>query len=135
MKISKTHEKFSTFLRHNHGITKQDVLDYPEKYLGPNWEAVINFWLYFDTLTEEQLEVVEERYWDLSVEEQHIASQKAWNVAIDTTENGALAGNAAYFSVPIARYVAKWSTVELIGLDKLLAQGHQPLFFPLFLNL
>lgn len=36
----------------------------PEKYIGPNWKAVINFWVFHDNLTEEQYKEVNRRYVD-----------------------------------------------------------------------
>jgi hypothetical protein len=45
-----------------------------------------------------------------------------------------VAGSSAYFSVSCAGSAARCSTYELIGLDKLLEQGYQPVFYPLFLR-
>jgi hypothetical protein len=130
MKISKIHQDFAINLRVFLSVSKQDVLDHPENFLGPNWEAVINFWLYLDTLNKKQLKVVKERYLDLSYRESLI------DAANTTTHASYYAGDSAYYSVfPNAVVHAKYATLELIGLEKLLVQGHQPLFFPLFLNL
>jgi hypothetical protein len=127
MKISKTHEKFASYIKN------QGVLDSPQFYIGPNWEEVINFWLYLDTLSEEQMKVVEKRYWDLSYEERKIARGRSRNVARDTTRYS----YDAYCSVSYTcnwKSIAACASLELIGLDKLLEQGHQPVFFPMFLN-
>jgi hypothetical protein len=141
MKISKSHQNFVYTLQGLHVIPKQDVLDHTEKYLGPNWEAVINFWLYFDTLTEEQLEVVIERYYMLNVEELRIIENKVWsvlNAARDTTKHAYEAIGFALHSVSsfyCAKVAVAYATLELIGLEKLLDQGYQPVFFPMLLNL
>jgi hypothetical protein len=66
MKISKSHKYFANRLHRLRQITNQEDLTHPERYLGSNWEAVINFWLYLDTLSEEQFEIVEGRYLALS---------------------------------------------------------------------
>jgi hypothetical protein len=133
MKISKIHKKFASYLE------SQKVLTHPEKYLGTNWEAIINFWLYLDTLTEDKLKVVRGRYYDLSDEVLIIAHVKAWNSVVDIAEHCGIAGRSAYYSVSwannAASNAARNATYELIGLQKLLEQGHQPLFFPMFLNL
>jgi hypothetical protein len=129
MKISRTHKEFAKRLN------KQDVLNHPEIYLGPNWAAVIDFWLYLDTLTIEQLMVVYERYYALSIEELNIAYNKACRAARVTTKYCGLAGPSSYcIVVHRARSAACRATEELIGLDKLLEQDHQLVFFPLFLN-
>jgi hypothetical protein len=128
MKISKSHKKFAV------SLNDQEILNRPEKYLGPNWEEVINFWLYLDILSKEQLRIVENRYMTLSDEECITASGRSRNVARDTTNYAYDVSEAAFASVSNANWVAANATEELIGLDKLLEQGHQPVFFPMFLN-
>ena len=39
----------------------QDVLTNPEKYLGPRYIEVLDFWLKIENLTQEQLRVIKER--------------------------------------------------------------------------
>jgi hypothetical protein len=135
MKISEAHQKFAGFQHHVYDIPKQDVLTHPENYLGPNWEEVINFWLYIDTLSENQWLVVWERYRYLSVEECRVASGKVLVAAKATIRYAFDASHSASDSVSYANNTAFWATYELIGLQKLLEQGYQPVFFPLFLNL
>jgi hypothetical protein len=139
MKISKIHQEFSAQLQFLYNVPKQDVLTHPENFLGPNWEVVINFWLYIDTLTQGQLLVVKQRFRSLSRNEQIIAQDKAWNSVVDIAEHCGIAGlsafNVVFWVNNAASNVAKYATLELIGLDKLLAEGHQPVFFPMFPNL
>jgi hypothetical protein len=134
MKISKTHQEFAYTLQGQYGIPKQDVRYDPENYLGPNWGKVINFWLYLDTLTEDQLRVAQKRYFALSNEERSISYNKAWVAAGNATRYSYNASHAAYSSVSYANGVTKGAIYELIGLDKLLEQGHELVFFPMFLN-
>jgi len=47
------------------GIEQQDVLEHPEKYLGPNYKELFNFWVYWDSLSSEQLEAYVDRSWYL----------------------------------------------------------------------
>jgi hypothetical protein len=124
MKISKAHQKFSKILG------SQNVLNNPKNYLGPNWKEVINFWLYLDTLTEDQLRVVETRYNALSFREWNAAKEKVWNAA---KSNTSIVGRAAFYSVYNAEYAARYATFELIVINKLLEQGYKPVFFPMFL--
>jgi hypothetical protein len=77
---------------------------------------------------------VEHHYDSLIYEEFDIAYNNALNAARATTYTDG-AGRSAYQSVSYANSAAAFATFELIGLDKLLEQGHQPVFFPLFLNL
>jgi hypothetical protein len=59
MNYSERHKGFANSLTLYYSINKQDVLDYPEKYLGPNYKEVLNWWFYCDSLSHEQLVV----YW------------------------------------------------------------------------
>jgi hypothetical protein len=127
MKISKAHRTFAIIIKH-------DVLIHPENYLGPNWEDVINFWLYLDTLTEEQLKTVRKRNGSLSEKQNDIAYDRARVAATATIRYAYDASDSAFDSVSYAKPAAKYATLELIGLDKLLELGLNPVFFPLFLN-
>jgi hypothetical protein len=130
MKISRIHQRFADRLQFQYSISKQEVLNHPEKYLGSNYKLVINFWLYLDTLSEDQLKDVEDCYNALRIKDIMDAKNNlmryAWN-----PRYGFSAGISAFIISPYAKPVANWATLELIGLKKLLNQGHQPLFLPL----
>ena len=38
----------------------------PEKELGPNWETVLNFWLFLDSLSSDQHKLIGERFNELN---------------------------------------------------------------------
>jgi hypothetical protein len=135
MKISKAHRGFACRLRFFFQISEQDVLNHPENYLGPNWEAVIDFWLYINTLSYEQLRVAQKRYYALSDVENNVSKNKVLIAAKATAKYPNCAGSAAYLSVSYEKLAADYATLELIGLEKLLKQGYKPVFFPMFLNL
>jgi hypothetical protein len=59
MTYSKIHQAFSEHLKN------PDVLKNPEKYLGPNWGDVLNFWIYVETLSEQEKQEMRQRYWAL----------------------------------------------------------------------
>jgi hypothetical protein len=59
MTYSKIHQNFSQRLN------QPDALTDPEKYLGPNWKDVLNFWIYLDSLSEHEREAIVERYYAL----------------------------------------------------------------------
>jgi hypothetical protein len=130
MKISKTHEQFAYLLN----IRRESVLNCPKNYLGPNWEAVINFWLYLDTLTHEQLLVVRDWHLALGDEGRYIAGNKVLYATNPRIKYAYPANVAAYCSVSCAKLAAYYATQELIGLEKLLEKRQQPVFFPMFLN-
>jgi hypothetical protein len=46
--ISERHELFSRI------IENPKVLSQPEKFFGPNYKTLLNFWIYWESLTENQ---------------------------------------------------------------------------------
>jgi hypothetical protein len=60
MIYSRRHKGFAWYLNIRYNINKQDVLDHPENYLGLNYKEVLNFWFYWDSLSEERRNV----YWN-----------------------------------------------------------------------
>ena len=116
MKISTTHQKFADQL------DDQTALEYPERFLGPNWADVLNFWLYLDTLSDEDLEIVFNRYLALGcVDPLKDLTRNAAKVTIgDEYEY------AAFRLTPT--YESAYTTSELIGSHNLEAFTFLPLF-------
>jgi hypothetical protein len=126
MTYSKIHQKFSKYLK------QPDALTHPAKYLGPNYQDVLNFWIYVDTLSYEENEKMEDRYYALDdVRVSAILAAKnaakavvgedfrraAWNSACDVTGWGS---------------VFSWATYELIAHHKLLEQNKTLMFIRLY---
>ncbi len=125
MTYSKIHKRFSERLE------QPDALTNPEKYLGPNWEDVLNFWIYVDGLSDEEKYEMDDRFWalDRKVRVSAINTARAaakevvgdefrcevWRAAWDITGCGAF-GGAIY---------------ELIAHHKLIEQNKTPTFLPL----
>ena len=128
MNYSKAHQNFSNRLQRPEALTN------PQNFLGPNYEAVINFWWYMDSLTETQWNEVLRRYRALD----YAAKSAAWDAAWDAAGSAAwcAAGNAAEYAAEYAaRYAAWYATYELIGMHTLLNGGKDLLFVPLFNDL
>jgi hypothetical protein len=122
MTYSKTHQKFSELLN------KPEALTNPAKYLGPNWEDVLNFWIYLDTLSYEENKKMEDRYRALNCDVQISAFYSAWNLADEVV--GEEFSNEAWYAaydVTGGRAVFGNATLELIGSHKLLEQNKTPL--------
>ena len=129
MTISKTHQRFAS------GYKKPDAIEHPEKYLGPNWESVLNFWEQIDKLSDEQIEIVKDRFSDA-----YNNSWVEWRTAFDTawTSSNDVVGFKVSYSIwgDATRYGAEaYATLELIGMHKLIEHGKQPYFIPMFDNL
>ena len=123
MKISELHQEFADELNN------QRALEYPEEFLGPNWKIILNFWLYLDTLSLEQLDAAYRRYRNLD-EVDCDAACLVVNVAAHATlaVNFIAAAACDYGDIGYA-------TRELIGAHKILERGNPLTFVPLFLDL
>jgi hypothetical protein len=121
MTYSKTHQKFSERLE------QPDVLTDPEKYLGPNYQDVLNFWIYLDTLSAEEKNEISVRYWALDLKARESAWIASRNVAIEVVGWGfrCEAWDAAYDVTEMCIFGD--ATEELIAHHKLLEQNKTPL--------
>ena len=113
MSYSKAHQNFSTHLQ------KPEALTNPEDFLGPNYQTVLNFWTFMDSLTEDNWNEVARRY-----------------DALDPDSRDAAGSAARYAAVSAARYAAGSAagaaTHELMGMQTLLNDGKTLMFVPLF---
>jgi hypothetical protein len=129
--ISKIHQEF---FRH---LNNPRVLTNPEEFLGPNFEAVLNFWLILDDLSEEQWRVVEERD-DAFYDEKYSEWLKARDLANETFKEvdgrgyAYEAGHAAYEVTK--SNAAYYATYELIAMHLILEQKQPLTFLPMFLE-
>jgi hypothetical protein len=125
MKTSKPHQLFANLLRN------QRALNHPEEFLGPNWKDVLNFWIYLDTLSEEQLDMVYSQYRAFDLKDTDSVWCLARNAAHEVTSRHI--SNCVYVSTP--GHVGGAATIELMGAHKILEQGKPLTFVPMFLNL
>jgi hypothetical protein len=125
MTYSKIHQKFSKYLNQPEALTN------PEKYLGPNWEDVLNFWIYLDTLSDEEKEEMDQRYRALDDDVRDCAIDVARNAANEVVGEDFryAAWLAAWFVT--GRVVFGDATLELIAHHKLLEQDKTLTFLPL----
>ena len=130
MNISKTHERFSERLQ------DPRVLSNPEEFLGPNYEAVLNFWLILDELSRDQWRTIEssfENFYHNSESEWDKASDEAIIASEETIERD-FADNAVDAAWDVYGYTAGWATRELIGMHKFFEQQKPLSFFQMFLE-
>ena len=130
--ISKTHKHFSELLKNPR------VLENPEEFLGENYEAVLNFWMKLDELSEEQLENIEQSFW-VFYDDNGSELDKAEDLAIEASNEVAgedYANDASWAAYDATKTsVARWTTKELIAMHKILEDQQNPLtFFSMFLE-
>jgi hypothetical protein len=128
MKISKTHQRFADRLKEPRSLTN------PEDYLGPNWEDVINFWLYIVTLSEEERRKIGGRYWALNVVIRESAFNASW-VAADKFVGWKVRNAAWYAACDVTDcWVFGYATYELIASHKLLEQNKTLVALPVIFS-
>ena len=122
MKISNTQQWISKELNN------PEVLTNPQKFLGPNWETVLRWWLYYESLTDEQWEELWSRYDAIDHDTSYRAGKLALNAADEVIDRDNI--NFVYnaTSYPAITY-------ELISMHLLFERGHQLTFVPLIKDL
>jgi hypothetical protein len=130
MNYSKTHQHLAQ------RAGTPDVYNNPEKHLGPNYEAVLNFWWYLESLTAEQLLELEEKY-VLNYDQYN----RRYDALVDYVE-----GILGYSRRSIATYASRSHvddiigrfpnipapvTLELIALQTILDKGEELIFIPM----
>jgi hypothetical protein len=123
MKISKTHQRFSSRLKN------PDVLTNPEPFLGPNWETVLRFWLYYESLTDGQKRELRRRYKAID----NYTLDRAWELAHDAAVE--VIGRDNSCAVWIVAPYPEALTYELIAMHLLLERGYSLTFVPLIKDL
>jgi hypothetical protein len=127
---SKAHQNFSNRLENPEALTS------PQDFLGPNYQTVLNFWWFMDSLSEDQWKEVARRYDALDTAARYAAWNAAWVAAWNAAGYAAwnAAGDAARVAArDAAGYAAGYATSELIGMHTLLNDGKE-LLFVLFFN-
>ncbi len=122
MKISRTHQYLSEELNN------PEVLTNPEPFLGPNWETVLRWWLYEESLTDEQVNELDGRGCDIDIK----TRRRAWNLAYNAAAE--VIGNDNKWAV---YFVTSYTGIscELIAMHLLFERGHQLTFVPLIKDL
>jgi hypothetical protein len=117
MKISRSHRRFALCLE------DQTALEYPERFLGPNWKDVLNFWIYLDELSVDELYIMYAHYHDLR--DVHTLMSLAVKAAEDTI--GGVYKTAAWCAT--TNSIGALVIYELIGSHNLETLAFLPLFY------
>ena len=128
---------------HQHLALRADTLDVynnPKKYLGPNYEAALNFWWHLETLTKEQLSELEAKY-----ELEYMRYDKRYPALVDYVE-GILGFSREYNATCASRsqvrdiigkfpHIPAPVALELIAMHTILGRGESLIFVPMLSNL
>jgi len=86
MNYSSFHKDFASELNRRYNIKEQDVLEHPEKYLGPNYKEVLNFKFYWDNLSDELWYVYRDRRVKLNEQTRNGAEELAIKLASEVID-------------------------------------------------
>lgn len=119
MRISKIHQKYAELL------SNPQVLELPENFLGPNYKTVLNFWLWLESLSIEELEGFHSPF-NTGVGETptRIRIRQAAINAGHSNETSRAADAAWSVLHQRIEWLAAYATWEIIGSDKLIEMGH-----------
>jgi hypothetical protein len=134
MNYSKAHQNLAQ------SADTPDVYNNPKKYLGPNYEAVLNFWWYLESLTTEQLSELESKY-DLECmrynREYLTLTDCADAIVGFSTRLRATEASRSHVRGIIGKFpnIPSPVTLELIAMHTILDRGESLIFVPMFSNL
>jgi hypothetical protein len=121
MNYSKIHQDFAERVDDN------KVLEYPENYLGPNYETVLNYWWYLDSLSR-YYTFDSDCYADKPV---GYGSFIIGQASIITRFQSDAWGSTNVISKD---YWYGWATVELICMHRILDEGKSLFYLPKIFN-
>ena len=119
MNYSKTHQ----MLQREYLSDKID--DHPEQYLGPNYETVLNYWWYLESLSE----IAKIDYSDNSATKPSGYNRFIIEQATLLATKQAEAWYATQLALNIGEWYG-WVTVELICMHRILDEGKSPFYLP-----
>jgi hypothetical protein len=133
MKISTAHQRLARFMR------EEDVIPNPEKYLGPNYLSVLNFWLYLETLSKEQVIKLSKLYSAIDYYERLKETKQATILSEQTIPVGYViaawnAGQIINYNTDTfnTNYCMGYATLELIASHLFVEQEETFTFIPMF---
>jgi hypothetical protein len=107
----------------------------PEKALGPNYEAVYNFWAFVDNLTFEETNLIMKRFEEFENDNASYARLLIEYVVKVLTNEAYIwqeVSEAPENLSHIMRIAVAWATHELICMHKLIEDGEHIVVLPLF---
>jgi hypothetical protein len=123
MTISEVHFEFAT------RVKTVVALNNPQKYLGLHYKKVLEFWNKIENLTQDQLKIVNDRFWDENFSEWDRITDLAIAASYEVVgEDYADKASSAVYDVTKSA-ATSWATRELIG------GVENPTFIPMFDNL
>jgi hypothetical protein len=122
MNYSYAHKSFATNLSLGYNINKQDVLDHPENYLGPNYKELLNYWFYWGSWSVEERNEHEQRHRRLDEETMDEAGEKAEILAKEVID-------------PRFIWFSEYEDLEIVAAHLYIERGIPFTFLPLIFNL
>ena len=96
------------------------ILTYPQDYFGPNYRDLLNFWVYYETLSDYQLGEVWKKIWEMDTD--------TWGQARALLRK--LSDQSDWFKVSLGSMSAV--EMEICFAHIILEQGESLVFLPLY---
>jgi hypothetical protein len=113
--------------------SQHEVLSDPKKYLGSNWEKVLEFWWYIDTLSDEEKKKISRRY--LALDPALRDSTRDVSIVAATQELGWKFRDVAWWASYRTTYgTSIWGEVFGDATDELIANMDNKFFYTLFME-
>lgn len=126
MTYSKVHLHFANSLSDNQSIESDEVLLFPEHFLGPNYETVLNYWKFLDKFSSKDFR------------KRSLLSVASGNLTLRDLARSITSYQAdAWVSTSVAHNISYnygWVTVELIAMHKILEEGKSLVYVPQLFN-
>lgn len=134
MNPSESHLRVNRSLQQTYS-SNLDIVENPE-ILGPNWQTVLHFWKYVDSLTEEQVKEVSKRYEISDIPTSHFLKvDREFEKIVNSEEvYHSIWGNVGRTSTETtnAAYSFSRATYELVCMHNLLEQNQKLQFIRVF---
>ena len=139
MNYSKIHARVAEY----DAIDREEILNKPENYFGPNHRTVLNFWWFVESLQEEHLKKITELYekefelsgWEGESRVLDITEQRIGQDFLSSTIGGCIWEEIPDIDNDIrhSRHGAVFhATCELIAMDIIFERGESLVYVPMF---
>jgi hypothetical protein len=114
---------------------QQSYIDNPEKALGPNYEAVFNFWSFVEDLGSEEEKLITERFLEFENTYDYYGTRLI-EYTNKVLTNEAYIWHEVFEATEVLHHTMRiaiaWATHELICMHKLIEDGEHIVMLPLF---
>jgi len=130
MTYSKAHQLFAVT------IQNQDALTNPQDFLGPNWQTILHFWKYIESLSEDKWSQVYDKGNDHHLDQgSFLVMNNATGVLGERNRSAVWEATRRSLNLEAVSIFASKAAREIICMHILIERGIEIQFLPIFGNL